>query len=232
MDDLVERLATLDVCSVSDAMDALSIEGAVSGLVPLWEGARVVGRAVTVRLAEGPPPPGAPAVHLGAAAIEASSPGDVIVVDNAGRTGMGGWGGLLTLAASLRGVGGVVVDGACRDVDEARELRFPTFAHRGVQRTARGRVHEAATGEPVQLAGIPVATGDIVMADGSGVVCLPAARAAEVVARAEQIRDRERDMQRALTAGTAVSRVLGGDYERMLEPVAGAADGPVAGERE
>lgn len=230
MDDLVERLGTLDVCSVSDAMDALGVEGAVLGLVPLWQGARVAGRAVTVRLAEGPPPAGAPAVHLGAAAIEASNPGDVIVVDNAGRTGMGSWGGLLTLAASLRGVGGVVVDGACRDVDEARELRFPTFARRGVQRTARGRVHEAATGGMVQLAGVPVFAGDIVMADGSGVVCLPAARAVEIVARAEQIRDRERDMVRALTAGTTVSSVLGGDYERMLQPEVGAGSTAGAGQ--
>lgn len=221
MDDLVERLATLDVCSVSDAMDALGIEGAVSDLMPLWEGARVVGRARTVRLAQGPAPQGAPVVHLGAAAIETSSPGDVIVIDNAGRTGMGAWGGLLSLAASLHGVGGVVVNGACRDVDEARELRFPTFAHRSVQRTARGRVHEVATGEPIELVGIRVATGDIIMADGSGVVCVPAARAADVVARAEQIRDREREMQRALTAGTPVSKVLGGDYEGMLEPAAG-----------
>jgi regulator of RNase E activity RraA len=231
VDDLVQRLSTLDVCSVSDAMDALDIQGAVAGLVPLWEGARLVGRAVTVRLAEGPPPPEAPVVHLGAAAIEASRPGDVIVVDNAGRTGMGGWGGLLTLAASLRGIAGVVVDGACRDVDEARELGFPTFARAGVQRTARRRVHEEATGEPVTLAGIQVSPGDVVMADGSGVVCLPAGRAADIVARAEAIRDREQDMQQALKAGLAVSSVLGGDYERMLEPVAETADGPTASGR-
>lgn len=230
-DSLLRRLAALDVCSVSDAMDALGLDGAVVGLVPLWEGARLVGRAVTIRLEEGPPPLDAKVVHLGAAAIEASSPGDVIIVDNAGRTDMGGWGGLLTLAASMRGIAGVVVDGAGRDVDEARELRFPTFARSSVQRTARGRVHEAATGQPVELAGVPVSPGDIVMADGSGVVCMPAGRAADVVDKAEDIRDREKDMQRALTAGTPVSRVLGGDYERMLEPVADAADRSIAGER-
>lgn len=231
MDGLAERLATLDVCSVSDAMDALGLEGAIVGLVPLWEGARLFGRAVTVRLAEGPPPPDAEVVHLGAAAIEASNPGDVIIVDNAGRTDMAGWGGLLTLAASVRGSAGVVVDGACRDVDEARDLRFPTFARSSVQRTARGRAHEAATGQRVELAGVPVSPGDIVMADGSGVVCVPAGRAGDVVAKAEEIRDREKDMQRALTAGTPVSRVLGGDYERMLEPVADAADRSITGER-
>jgi regulator of RNase E activity RraA len=156
---------------------------------------------------------------LGARAIEATQPGDVIVVDNAGRTGMGGWGGLLSLAASLRGVGGVIVDGACRDVDEQRELGFPAFARTGVQRTARARVYEISTGDPVSIAGVTVESGDIVMADGSGVVRIPASRAADVVEKAEDIAVRERDMQRALQAGTTVGKVLGGDYEQMLEAV-------------
>lgn len=216
-DDLVARLSILDVCTVSDALDALGLDGSVVGLRPLWEGARVVGRAVTVRLAEGPPPPDAVKPHLGARAIEASQPGDVIVVDNAGRTGMGGWGGLLSLAASLHGVGGVIVDGACRDVDEQRQLGFPAFARSGVQRTARARVHEASSGEPVSIAGVTVRPGDIVMADGSGVVRILASRAADVVEKAEDIAVRERDMQQALQAGTKVSKVLSGDYELMLD---------------
>jgi regulator of RNase E activity RraA len=217
-DDLIDRLQTMDVCTVSDALDALGLEGSVLGLRPMWEGARVVGRAVTVRLAEGAAPPGAPKVHLGARAIELSRPGDVIVVDNAGRTGMGGWGGLLSLAASLHGVGGVIVDGACRDVDEQRELGFPAFARSGVQRTARARVHEASSGDPVSIGGVTVEPGDIVMADGSGVVRISASRAADVVAKAEDIAAREGDMQQALKSGTTVGKVLSGDYEHMLDP--------------
>ena len=214
--DLVTRLKKMDVCCVSDALDALGLPGAVGGIGPVWEGARVVGRVRTVKLAEGAPPAGASPVHLGARAIEACMPGDVIVVDNAGRTGMGGWGGLLSLAASLRGVAGVVVDGACRDVDEAREMGFPAFARAPVCSTARGRVHEFSSGDPVVVSGMPVAPDDIVMADGSGIVFLTAASAAAVVERAEQILARERDMQRALRAGVAVSDVLGGSYEHML----------------
>lgn len=217
VDELVERLRPLDACVVSDALDALGLDGSVLGLGPVWEGARLVGRAVTVRLEEGPTPAGDPPVHLGARAIERCEPGDVIVVDNAGRTGMGGWGGLLALAASLRGVAGVVVDGACRDVDEARGLGFAAFARAGVQRTARARVHEVSTGEPVSIAGATVAVGDIVVADGSGVVFVAAAHAADVVAKAEELTEREAGMQRALRSGVAVSKVLSGDYEHMLE---------------
>ncbi|MQA88279.1 MAG: demethylmenaquinone methyltransferase, partial [Streptosporangiales bacterium] len=113
-DDLVARLSRLDSCAVSDALDVLGVRGVASGLFPVWEGARLVGRAVTVKLVPGVPPPDAPGVHLGVRAIERCGPGDVIVVDNGGRVDMGGWGGLLSLAASLKKISGVVVDGACR----------------------------------------------------------------------------------------------------------------------
>jgi 4-hydroxy-4-methyl-2-oxoglutarate aldolase len=216
VDDLVSRLERLDVCAVSDALDALSMPSAVLGLVPMWEGARLVGPARTVKLAEGPAPPGSPPVHLGARAIEASDRGDVVVVDNGGRTGMGGWGGLLALAASVKGVAGVIVDGACRDIDEARELRFPAFARTPVARTARGRVHEQSSGQPVSLGRVHVVPGDLVMADGSGVVIVPKGRAEQVIARAEQIVAREELMQADLRAGRPVSQVLGSSYEEML----------------
>jgi regulator of RNase E activity RraA len=76
---------------VSDALDVLGIDGALDGIRPLWEGARVIGRAVTTKLAAGPAPAGRPPVHLGAWAIEAFRPGDAIVIDNGGWYGMGSW---------------------------------------------------------------------------------------------------------------------------------------------
>lgn len=216
---VVERLARLDVCCISDAMDALGIRnGVVSGLRPVWEGARLTGRAVTTKLAAGPPPVGAPPVHLGARAIEAAGPGDVIVIDNAGRDTMGSWGGLLCSAAALRGIAGVVTDGACRDVDEARELRFAVFAKTGAAQTARGRVHEESCGTLVTLAGITVNPGDVVAADGSGVLVIPADDADRVARRAEDIARREAAMLASLRSGAAVSEVLGASYEHLLRP--------------
>lgn len=210
------RLARLDTCAVSDALDACGIAGYVDCLLPMWAGARTVGRAVTTKLAAGPAPAGSPRIHLGARAIEASRPGDVIVIDNDGRVGMGSWGGLLSLAASLRGVAGVITDGACRDVDEARQMRFPVFARRGAAPTARGRVHEVSCNEPVMLAGVPVSPGDIVMADGSGVVVIPAAEAERVARAAERIAGREAAMAASLREGVTVTEVLGAPYEDML----------------
>lgn len=212
----VEQLRPLDSCVVSDALDALGLEGWVGGLVPLWEGARVVGPAVTMALKPYPRPEGGPTVHLGAAAIEASAPGSVIVIDNAGRVDMGGWGGLLSYAAVRYGVAGVVLDGACRDVDEARELQFPVFARAGIARTARGRVYEASVGETIELGSATVRNGDVVVADGSGVVVIAREHLDAVVQKAADLARRESAIKRSLADGSSPSRAMGANYEHML----------------
>ena len=219
-DEQVARLARLDSCAVSDALDALGLNGAALGLHALPGGVRVAGRVLTVDLrpadsAGAAPAPAAPR-HLGTAAVEAAAPGEVIVVSAGGRTDAAGWGGVLALAAVTRGVAGVVVDGACRDVDEARDLGLPVYARTGVPRTARGRLREVAWNEPVEVAGVAVRPGDAVIADGSGVVFVPSGQAAAVLARAEAIAAREAAMADRVRAGEPVSRVMSGDYETML----------------
>lgn len=214
----VERLRALDTCVVSDALDALGIDGVIEGVVPRWEGARAAGRAVTMQLAEGSAPAGQPKVHLGVRAILAASPGDVIVVANGGRTDMGSWGGLLSVAASQRGVAGVVTDGACRDVDEAREMSFPVFARGAAARTARGRIHEQSCNEPVRIGSLTVRPGDVILADGTGVVVIPADRTAAVLREAEQIAARESAMADEIRSGADLLGVLGIRYEDMLVP--------------
>lgn len=214
--DLVRRLHDADVCVVSDALDALGLTGSVLGIGPMWEGARVIGRTFTVQLAEGVPPFDEP-VHLGVHAIMTSEPGDVIVVANGGRIGMGAWGGLLATAAMQRGVAGVVVDGACRDVDEARDMGFPAFARAPIARTARSRAYQESSGEPITIDGVAIRTGDLLMADGSGVVIVAAEHADAVVAKAEELMAREAGMREQLLAGASPEVVLGGGYQKMLQ---------------
>ena len=217
-------LAELDACVVSDALDAAGIEGACLGLRPLWAGAQATGRARTVELrpvAEAPAD--LPKTHLGVSAIERSERGDVIVVANAGRVEMGAWGGLLSAAAAHAGVAGVVVDGACRDVDEATERRFPVFGRAGITRTARGRVFEASSGQPVTVAGIAVRELDYVRADGSGVVVIPADRIDDVLVLATEMARRERLMVASIEAGRSLREVLGASYESMIAELQGTA---------
>jgi 4-hydroxy-4-methyl-2-oxoglutarate aldolase len=214
--ELIARLGRLDSCAVSDALDKLGLKGTVTGIHRLSTERRISGRVVTVKLvaAEG----GTPASrHLATAAIEAAQAGDVIVVEQ--RTGIdaAGWGGTLSLGASLHAVAGVIVEGPARDVDESSAHDFPVFARDHTPRTARGRVVEAGTNVPITVGDVPVSGGDFVVADGSGVVFVKAAEIERVLEAAEAIADRERSMAESLRAGTPISEVMGKSYETMLK---------------
>jgi regulator of RNase E activity RraA len=219
VDDLVKRLQRLDVCAVSDAMDKLGLPPSVSGLTQQSTQKRIAGQVVTYKLvpaAQVPPHEGAPR-HLGTTAIEAAQPGDVIVIEQ--RTGLdaGSWGGILSLAAKLREVAGVVVDGPVRDIDEARAYDFPVYARGLTARTARARVAEAFTNQPVRIGEVTVCPGDFVIADASGVVFIAAADIERVLQAAEMIVGREAAMAQALRDGQPVSQVMGAAYEHMLK---------------
>ena len=211
------RLARLDTCSVSDALDRLGLAGTVHGIHRAWPCPRIAGRVVTVKLGTAPTSPGSsPRRHLGAAAIFGAEPGNLIVMAAGGRNDVAAWGGLLSLAAATRRVGGVIIDGACRDVDDSQELGFPVYARAAVPTTARGRLVEERTGGRVYVAGISVITGDLAIADGSGVVFVSAERADEVLAVAEELAARENLMAEELRGGKSVLDVMGAGYESML----------------
>ncbi|HKT03381.1 MAG TPA: 4-carboxy-4-hydroxy-2-oxoadipate aldolase/oxaloacetate decarboxylase [Rugosimonospora sp.] len=218
MNDFVKRLRALGACAVSDALDRHGLTGVVAGLQSLADQRPLAGRAVTVLLG---PPPAQPAAsprrHLGTAAVDASGPDEVIVVAHQGRTDCAGWGGLLSRAAAARGIAGVLVDGAARDLAEASEARLPVFARVGTPVTARGRAVELAWGEPVEIGGIPVAPGDLVLGDACGVVVVPAGRAEEVLATAERIAATESAMAVAIHAGIPVSEVMVRNYEELTD---------------
>ncbi len=213
---IIARLSKLDTCAVSDALDRLGLRGAAVGIRPLWASPKIAGSVVTVKLRQ----IGSqrPKQHLGVGAIQAAQPEDILVVDNAGRLDVGSWGGLLALAAKARQLRGVILDGACRDVDEIREIGLPVFARGAVPITARGRIVEESFNKDIQCGGVRVRASDYVIADGSGVVFIPSARAEEVIAAAEAIARRENEMSDAIRAGRLVSEVfLGAGYEGMLD---------------
>ena len=214
-DNLVQRLSSLDTCAVSDALDRLQLPGVVLGLRPLTVLRRVAGRVLTTELG---PADGRKSVrHLGTAAVDAARPGDVIVMAHKGRLDAAGWGGLLSLGAVKKGVAGVIVDGAARDIDESRELDLPVFARAAVPVTARGRVLEYNWNEKVQVGNVEVSPGDLVLADGSGVVFVAAQQAERVLAAAEEIAARERAMAEGVRAGKPMADVMGANYENLLQ---------------
>jgi regulator of RNase E activity RraA len=192
---------------VSDALDTLGLAGATTGLRPLWAvPAPVAGRVRTVLA--GPRESGRPAQHIAAAAIEAAGEGDVLVIANGGRVDVSSWGGILTLAARRRGIGGVVIDGACRDIAESEELGFPVYGRAVVPVSARGRIVQLAMEEPVDIAGMTVHPGDAVLADRNGVVFVRAADLSRVLTLAERITARETAMADAVRGGQPVTDVM------------------------
>jgi regulator of RNase E activity RraA len=218
-EDAITRLGKLDSCAVSDALDRLGLKGAALGVGPLWPCWRIVGRCVTVKIK----PAGLEKSkqHLCTSAISAAAPSDVIVVDNGGRVDVAAWGGLLSLAAQVKRLSGVIVDGACRDVDESRELEFPVYGRAAVQVTARGRIMQQSFNEEIAFAGVQVHPGDLVIADGSGVVFIPRAKEAEVIAQAEALAQREAAMADAIRGGRSIVEVMETmGYETMLTKAA------------
>jgi regulator of RNase E activity RraA len=212
----LERLARLDSCAVSDALDKLALAGVVTGLQRLSTTRRIAGRAVTLKLGTGTTPAG-PARHLGTGAIEACRPGDVVVVEQRSGIDAGSWGGILTLGAKMRGVCGVVADGPVRDIDEAISQDFPVFARACTARTARGRIVELATNGPVTIGEISVMPGDYVIADGSAVVFVRPENIERVLDAAELIAAREASMAAALRDGKPIGDVMDARYEHMLK---------------
>jgi regulator of RNase E activity RraA len=214
----VQRLLRLDSCALSDAMDKLGLtSGTVVGLGPITVPRKIAGRVITLKLeAQNDSLATTSAVHLGARAIEQSSAGDIIALEQSTGIVAGCWGGLLSVAAKLRSISGVIAEGLVRDVDEARGLDFPIYGRGATALTARGRVRERETGGTIFIGGVCVRSGDLALADSTGVVILPQERADSILDVAEQIAAREFAMSGDLLAGSIVSTVMGQSYEGML----------------
>jgi regulator of RNase E activity RraA len=215
--ELRDRLDKLSTTNVSDALDALGLKGATYGINRMYEGCKkIVGEAVTIKVVAAGLTKST--THMGVTAIEAAKAGDVIVIDNGGRIDTNCWGGVLSTGAKYKGVSGVVIDGACRDLDECIELDFPVYARSTICATARGRVMEEATNVMVSFHGVQVRPGDIVMADITGVVFIPQERLEDVIVKGEALLEKETAMCKDIKSGMSMKEVdQKYNYESMLK---------------
>jgi 4-hydroxy-4-methyl-2-oxoglutarate aldolase len=192
MDSVVEDFKKLSVAGVSDALDRVGIAGQCLGIHSLAVGNRVAGRAFTLKYI----PCGIVKGTVGDY-IDDVPPGDVVVLDNAGRLDCTVWGDILTAVAHHRGVAGTVIHGVCRDVARSFELRYPIFSRAKYMRTGKDRVQVDGMNVPVSLGEVQVKPGDIVLGSDDGVLVVPKEREEEVLATAQAIADAE---ERILTA--------------------------------
>ena len=173
--EMVRAFRALSPTTLADVLDLGCIMRI--GINPLWPGIpRIAGPAFTVRTAR----------HdnlMLHAAIYLAEPGDVIVVA-AGDAEMAVAGGNVCAVAQRRGVVGFVIDGVIRDVAESRANAFPVFA-RGVSPIPGGKDGPGEINAPITCGGVRVTPGDVLVADEEGIVVVPGARAAEVLAKAQ-----------------------------------------------
>ncbi|HEY6102547.1 MAG TPA: RraA family protein [bacterium] len=197
--DLVEGFRGVATASVADAVDrVVKRPGFMSHEVKPVFPAKIAGAAVTVleRAALETQPP-----HHALAAIDEAAAGAIIVIgmeDAQAARNVAQWGGLMTAGAVARRLGGAVLDAGARDAEEIRQAGFPVFSRSVIPSSTVGRYVTVGLNLPVTCGGVLVHPGDIVVGDTDGVVVVPRASAADVLAAAQQIEETERKMTEAI----------------------------------
>jgi regulator of RNase E activity RraA len=192
---LLDSYRHVEVASVSDALEQLTGRKMYLShkMQPIFL-AKFAGFALTVKLSkdEGNKDPGALSGMLAAIDQGAESSVWVMVVEDGAD--IAGMGGLMGTTMSARGYAGAVIEGGVRDVGQLRKLGFPVYATGIVPSTSVGHYRFAGANIPVSCDGVEVRPGDIVAADGDGVVIVPRAKAREVLALAQEMDFKEHSM--------------------------------------
>ncbi len=194
--DIVSKFKDMDTTCLSDAMDRLGIRCGCEGILPLFPGAKTVGRAFTVRYR----PCGVVKGTVGDF-LDDVLPGQVVVIDNSGRTYGTVWGDIMTFYAQKRGIAGTVIDGVCRDLPRVLSARYPLFTRSRFMVTGKDRVELDGINVPVSVSDVQVRPGDIVVGDDTGVVVVPYDRAEEVWQAASEIDATEQKILSLLEEG-------------------------------
>jgi 4-hydroxy-4-methyl-2-oxoglutarate aldolase len=195
---------------VSDVMDELGITGVIgaSVLKPTIPGSSIVGPALTVRnIVQREHEYEAARRHVNKMAeFEAHNlalPGDIVIID--GVAGISNMGGISAQTAKRQGEAGAIVFGGIRDLAHSRRAGYPVWASEITPVTGKWRIETIEINGEIVIAGIRVASGDIVLADDTGVCFIPVARAAEVLAIARQKSASEEAKCAAIAAGVPVA---------------------------
>jgi len=194
-----ELKKAFSIVSTPNICDAMHTKGAMHGIRPIKPGFHMVGRALTVRTMNGD---WAKPIE----AIDKANENTVIVVDaNGGDIAI--WGELATRSAMKKGIAGVVIDGAVRDLDDLLQLDFPIFC-RHVSSDAGEPKGFGEIGTEIRCGGVLVRNGDWVIGDDSGVVVVPQEIAQEIANRALDVRERENRIREEIERGSSLGKVL------------------------
>jgi 4-hydroxy-4-methyl-2-oxoglutarate aldolase len=183
--------------SVSDAVELVTGKNGTMGHdMQLVNGGAMVGRAVTSLVRPATPEQSTPALSTkhSVEMIDQAKPGEVGVIVMEGTLDIAAMGNLMGTAAKVRGMAGVVLDGAIRDIWDIRRMGLTVYARSRSPRTAVGHYATVARNIPVECGGVTVRPGDIIVADEDGVVVVPQEQAEAVLKKAQEIDARENGM--------------------------------------
>ena len=204
---LVEQYREVAKCySASCVFADVQKRGGVmhSSLKPIFNG-KAVGPALTVKLSPGD-------LQDPLAALHVAQPGDIVVVDAGGETETSVFGGLMGSLFKNRGVQGAIIDGACRDIDELRDLRFILFSKavtaRGTHTMFSGRKDDVELNGPVMCGGIVVNPGDMIVADEIGITVVPSTNLEPVLREAKAQAEREEATRQRIKQGRSFEQLL------------------------
>ena len=193
---LREAFSKVSTPNISDAMHR---KGAMHDLRPIKLGFHMVGQALTVCTIDGD---WAKPVE----AIDKAEKGQVLVIDVSGsKTAV--WGELATWSAKLKGLSGVVIDGAVRDLDDIIKMNFPIFC-RHVSSNAGEPKGFGEIGAEIRCGGQTVRSGDWIIGDDSGVVVVPQEIAQEIANRALDVKEQENRIREEIKGGGSLGGVL------------------------
>lgn len=196
---LIQAFYSLSTATISDGLDRLGIRGGCEGILPVVPGVKMAGPAFTVRYV----PTGEVKGTVGDY-IDDAQPGDVIVLDNHGRTDCTVWGDILTVTAKMKQIAGTVIEGVCRDVPNILKEQYPLFSRGRFMMTGKDRVMVEAVNVIVSIGKVQVKPGDVLVGDDSGVVVIPGERAAEVLKVALEIEEAENLIEDAIRKGSSI----------------------------
>ncbi len=196
---IVEGLSNFDPATLYEAAGQ---QGMVDPAIrPAWPGAKLCGFAATVEC----PPGDNLMLHLSVADAE---PGSVIVASTGAYLQAGAWGEVLTVAAQARGVAGLAIDGAVRDVEAIAAHGFPVFS-RGVAVGSCTKKGPGKLNVPIEFGGATVRPGDVIVGDSDGLVIIDRERAEDVYEAAVRRRQRELEIFEQLRQGRTTVELLG-----------------------
>ena len=182
---------------ISDALDELGIIGAISGVsAQRYDQGRIAGRALPVKFKKKSADPEAWRFGGGVGkpleqVLKTMSSGQIVVMDLDGTVNATAWGGLASKLAQKKGVLGTIMHGTCRDLEEIRECGYPVWAIGVCPRRSRNDFTFGSINEPISVTDVKICKNDIIVADQSGVVCVPENKINKVLALLEKVSHQE-----------------------------------------